>query len=284
MFGYIHVYKPELKVREFETYQASYCGLCRSLKKRHGSIGRLTLSYDMTFLALLLTGLYEPRTTSGRFRCPVHPLHRHRYRSNPYFDYAADMNVLLTYYKCLDDWQDEHRMRGLFLAGLLKRRVRRLTRRYPDKSRMILRLLRKLWEAEHERIYDIDLTAGYMGKIMGELFVYRADIWEEKLRRMGFFFGKFIYLMDAYEDIEEDLQKGRYNPLAKLYARETFEQECRQILKMMMAETSRAFEMLPVLKDAQILRNILYAGVWTRYCQVQSSRKETKKSHDSRPV
>ena len=86
MFGYIHVYQPELKVKEYEVYQASYCGLCRSLKKRHGRVGQLTLSYDMTFLALLLTGLYEPKTMTGRSRCLAHPTRRHRYRNNPYFD------------------------------------------------------------------------------------------------------------------------------------------------------------------------------------------------------
>ena len=97
MFGYIVVHKPELKVREYETYRACYCGLCHSLKKRHGRLGQMTLSFDMTFLALLLTGLYEPQTTSGCGRCLAHPMQRHHYRENPYFDYAADMNVMLTY-------------------------------------------------------------------------------------------------------------------------------------------------------------------------------------------
>ena len=83
--------------------------------------------------------------------------------------------------------------------------------------------------------------------------------------------------MDAYEDIEEDLKQGRYNPLADLYKKDTFEQECQQILKMMMAETSKVFEQLPILEDAEILRNILYAGVWTRYGQIRCRRKETKK-------
>lgn len=284
MFGYIHVYQPELKVKEYEVYQASYCGLCRSLKKRHGRVGQLTLSYDMTFLALLLTGLYEPKTMTGRSRCLAHPTRRHRYRNNPYFDYAADMNVVLTYYKCLDDWQDEHSITKLLFAGLLKGRVKKLKRLYGKKIQKIERFLKQLSRLEKKGICDLDRTAGYMGKIMGELFVYREDIWEEKLRRMGFFFGKFIYLMDAYEDIEEDLKKGRYNPLVKRYQKKDFEQECGQILKMMMAETSRTFEMLPIIKDAPILRNILYAGVWMRYGQVQSSRKENKKSHDNRPV
>ena len=275
MFGYIVVHKPELRIREYETYRASYCGLCRSLKKRHGRLGQMTLSFDMTFLALLLTGLYEPYTKAGKVRCLAHPLQRHPYRENPYFDYAADMNVILTYYKCLDDWQDEHKFQGLFLAAFLKGRMKKLKNQYGGKIKKTARLLKELRVLEKDNVYNIDRTAGIFGEILSELFVFRRDAWEERLRRMGFFFGKFIYLMDAYEDIEEDLKKGRYNPLAELYKKDTFEQECQQMLKMMMAETSRAFETLPVLEDAAILRNILYAGVWTRYGQIRCRRKGT---------
>lgn len=275
MFGYIVVHKPELKVREYETYRASYCGLCRSLKKRHGRPGQMTLSFDMTFLALLLTGLYEPETAGGCGRCLAHPMQRHHYRANPYFDYAADMNVMLTYYKCLDDWKDERRIRGLLFAGLLKGRMKKIRSLYPRKAEEVDRCLSELSVLEQNNVCDIDKTAGFFGEIMAELFVCRADEWEEKLRRMGFFFGKFIYLMDAYEDIEEDLKKGRYNPFRELYRQDCFEQKCQQILKMMMAETSRVFEMLPILEDAEILRNILYAGVWSRYGQIRCKRKGT---------
>ena len=277
MFGYIVVHKPELKVREYETYRASYCGLCHSLKKRYGRIGQLTLSFDMTFLALLLTGLYEPETISGQGRCLAHPMQKHCYRQNPYFDYAADMNILLTYYKCLDDWNDEKKASARLLSFLLKGKMRKLSVAKQEKSRKIKELLDQLSSCEKENIQDIDKTAGFFGAIMAELFVYAEDEWTEKLRRMGFYFGKFIYLMDAYEDIEEDLKQGRYNPFTELYKKETFEQDCQQILKMMMAETSKVFEQLPILEDAEILRNILYAGVWTRYGQIRCRRKETKK-------
>ena len=119
------------------------------------------------------------------------------------------------------------------------------------------------------------LALGMEG-LVAECFADRPPV-VQKLRRMGFYFGKFIYLMDAYEDIEEDLKQGRYNPFTELYKKETFEQDCQQILKMMMAETSKVFEQLPILEDAEILRNILYAGVWTRYGQIRCRRKETKK-------
>lgn len=277
MFGYIVIHKPELKVREYEAYEASYCGLCRSLKGRHCRLGQMTLSFDMAFLALLLTGLYEPKTRTENRRCPAHPVHRRPYRENVFYDYAADMNVVLTYYKCLDDWQDEHAYFRLIYAGFLKSRMKRLKKQYGSKISKIGTLLLRLQKFEEKGIFDIDKTAGIFGEIMAEVFVYRKDEWEERLRRMGFFLGKFIYLMDAYEDMEEDLKKGRYNPLTKLYEEEDFEEKCGIFLKMMVAEVSRSFESLPILEDAGILRNILYAGVWTRYGQVQQRRKERKK-------
>lgn len=277
MFGYIVVHKPELKVREYETYRASYCGLCHSLKKRYGRIGQLTLSFDMTFLALLLTGLYEPETVQSQSRCLAHPMQKHVYRQNPYFDYAADMNLLLTYYKCQDDWKDERKVSARCLEGLLHGKMKRVIGTYQEKADRIQALLEELSACEEQNVQDIDKTAGFFGSIMAELFVYAEDEWADKLRRMGFYFGKFIYLMDAYEDIEEDLKQGRYNPLAELYEKETFEQDCQQILKMMMAETSKVFEQLPILEDVEILRNILYAGVWSRYGQIRCNRKETEK-------
>lgn len=277
MFGYIVVHKPELKVREYEAYEAGYCGLCRSLKKRHGRLGQMTLSFDMTFLALLLSGLYEPKTRIRNRRCPAHPTHRHPYRENVFYDYAADMNVMLTYYKCLDDWQDEHNVARLICAGLLKGRMKKLKKQYGAKIAKTGSMLLKLRKFEQKNICDIDRTAGFFGEIMAELFVYRKDEWEHRLRHMGFFLGKFIYLMDAYEDIEDDLKKGRYNPFAELYKEDNFEETCGMFLKMMIAEVSRSFEALPILEDAEILRNILYAGVWTRYGQVRQRRKETKK-------
>ena len=106
LFGYIIVNKPEMKFKEFDLYHAYYCGVCRSLKKCYGMAGQISLSYDMTFLAMLLSGLYEPEETCSRERCVAHPLSRHMAIENIFTEYAADMNVLLTMYKCEDDWQD----------------------------------------------------------------------------------------------------------------------------------------------------------------------------------
>ena len=276
MFGYIIVHKPELKVREYETYKASYCGLCRSLKKRHGRIGQMTLSYDMTFLALLLTGLYEPETITGCERCIAHPVNRHHFRQNQYFDYAADMNVLLTFYKCLDDWNDDRKYVKLGYARLLEGKNNRLLKLYPDKAKRIVELLDELSALEKQGETDIDRMSGIFGHIMEEILAYRQDEWEKSLRRIGFYLGKFIYLLDAYDDVEEDVKNKDYNPFAEKYTMEGFEGEVRQILMMMMAETCREFEKLPIIKYGDILRNILYSGVWCRFEEVSRKRREER--------
>ena len=115
---------------------------------------------------------------------------------------------------------------------------------------------------------------------MEEIFAYRQDLWEPTLRRMGFFLGKFIYLMDAYDDVEEDIKKGNYNPFSRSYIMEGFDEQVRQMLIMMMAEVCREFEKLPIIKYTDILRNILYSGVWCRFEAVSGKRKkEREKEH-----
>lgn len=278
MFGYIMVNKPEMKFREFDVYQSYYCGLCRSLKERYGKRGQMTLSYDMTFLALLLSSLYEPETVTDYQRCIAHPAKKHLYRQNEFTDYAADMNLLLSYEKCLDDWKDEHKKKKLMMASVLKSCHQKLCECYPEKIEKIAAAMDRIHELETKNSENIDEIAGVFGQIMAEIFAYRQDEWEENLRCMGFFFGKFIYLMDAYEDIEEDLKKGNYNPFRKRFQQSDFEEYAGQILMMMMAECSKAYERLPIVENTQILRNILYSGVWSRYDRVKQRRKEQKEN------
>ena len=109
MFGYVTVNKPEIKFKDFDMYRSFYCGLCRELRERYGIPGQVSLTYDMTFVVLLLSGLYEPPTRKGKSRCAVHPLKAQPVRKNEVTEYCADMNVILSYYKCMDDWQDERK-------------------------------------------------------------------------------------------------------------------------------------------------------------------------------
>ena len=332
MFGYVCVNKQELKGKELDRYQAYYCGLCRSLKEQHGILGQLTLSYDTVFLVILLTGLYEPENREFDSHCILHPFVKRKCINNEYARYAADMNVMLSYFKCLDDWEDEHKVIKYILSVLLKGKNQRIQTQYEHKAQVIYDNLKAIQECEHafdefsnidsevakkrewlknrkkeetqsgyensqnidlsngrleeetKDIYRMDTVAGYFGRIMEEICAYRQDEWEQTLRRAGFFLGKYIYLMDAYEDMEKDSKTGNYNPVLKMYQSqyanakgqiryvEEFEDQIKGILRMMMAECSKAFERLPIIEEAEILRNILYSGVWSRYEMVRSKR------------
>ena len=277
MFGYVTVCEPELKVKDLKKYRAYYCGLCRTLKEDYGFMGQMTLTYDMTFAVILLSSLYETTTKHEEHRCKVHPAKRQHMLQNEITSYAAAMNVLLAYYHMEDDWQDDRKVSSLMTKSLIQGKAKKIIEKYPRQSEIIRKSLKELGECEHENSMDIDRAAGCFGRLMAELFVWKEDIWEKTLRKMGFYLGKFIYLMDAYEDLPEDRKKNRYNPLKELAKRPDYEAQMEQILRMMIAESTVRFEQLPCLVDVDILRNILYDGVWNHYNKIQMKKREDNK-------
>lgn len=274
MFGYVTIYKPELKMKDFYKYKAYYCGLCKTLKDKYGSFGQMTLTYDMTFLIILLSSLYESNTTHEVHRCIVHPVKKHDTLTSEITEYAADMNLVLSYYHLLDDWQDDKSIAGLTGTKLLNKKFQKICNMYPRQCLAIKTSLNQLKEYERKKEQNIDLVSRCFGELMAELFVYKEDIWESTLRKFGFFLGKYIYIIDAYEDLEEDIKKDRYNPLKTISEKESYEWECKNILNIMIAECTSEFEKLPCLLDSDILRNILYEGVWTKYNSLQKKKAE----------
>ena len=284
MFGYVVMNKPEMKIKDFDVYRSFYCGLCRELREKYGIPGQISLNYDMTFVILLLSGLYEPPVRRGTTRCIIHPVIRQEVRKNEITEYAADMNLLLTYYKCMDDWKDEQKLLRLVYAKLLKKSNDKTEAAYWEKTKKIVSYLDQLTQWEKVGETDIDKMSGCFGKIMEEIFAYKQDNWEPILRRMGFFLGKFIYLLDAYDDVEKDVENGNYNPFSRDYIMKEFEEKVHQILVMMLAEACREFEKLPIIKYADILRNILYSGVWCRFQAVSKKRRDEQEKKHVRSV
>ena len=120
---------------------------------------------------------------------------------------------------------------------------------------------------------SLDKVSGLFGEVLAELFAYKMMEWDASIRRMAFFLGKFVYLMDAYEDLEKDKKSGNYNPFVFVEQNEEYEEKCRSILSMMMAECSKEFEKLPIIHNIELLRNILYSGVWCRYEQLRMKKR-----------
>lgn len=261
MFGYVTANKPELKMREFGRYKAFYCGLCRRLGKTNGAVSRLTLSYDMTFLILLLSSLYEPEEQQERHRCLIHPGKKQWMIYNPITDYASDMNVLLSCYHFLDDWEDERSIVGLCGAKVFAGRAKKIAGQYPRQAEAIRKQLGRLAELEQKGITEPDAISRPFGELLAELFVYREDAFQDILRSFGFYLGKYIYLLDAFMDLEKDIKKGSFNPFRERADREDFEENVRQMLDGTIRQAVAEFEKLPLEQDLPVLRNILYEGV-----------------------
>ena len=266
MYGYIQVCKPEMKFREFDEYRAHYCGLCHSLKNNFGFTGQFFLSYDFAFLAILLDSLYEPDDSRSTVRCLAHPIKKRQIVCSEISSYCADMCLLLSAYKLKDDWNDERNCFKKAVSFIMSEKSGRLREKYCRKSEIIEEQLEKLSILENELCSDPEKPASCFGNIMAEILAYENDIWEEKLREIGFHLGKFIYISDAFDDISKDRKKHCYNPFLSQNEHDPdFINSTEELLRLMIAPAAAAFEYLPIIKNAEILRNILYAGVWNAF-------------------
>lgn len=187
MFGYITVNRAELKVKESAAYDAYYCGLCHALHGLHGRAGQLTLTYDMTFLVILLNGVYEHEMHEKTGRCLVHPMKNHTERWNDFSSYCADMNILLAYHNLLDDWQDDRKLSRYAAAQLLSKTYRGIREKYPRQHQAVVDYMKALSVCEKSCSDNVEEAACLTGKMLAEIFVCREDAWASDLRQMGFF-------------------------------------------------------------------------------------------------
>ena len=269
MFGYVVANLRELDADAQKRYSAVYCGICRNIRSSAGQIARLSLSYDMTFLALLLMSLYEPEESGGPNACILHPIRKRAWTDNQIIRYCADMNVALAYYNCMDDWQDDRSRSARWMAGRLETPLGRIQQKYPRQCQAIEDCIHQLNRLEQDDCNQPDLPANCFGALMAELFVLEEDLWAPILRDMGMYLGRFSYLADAAGDYPKDLKKQRYNPYitSGICDRATWDTH----LVLAMSRCTHAFEKLPLVQDKAILDNILYSGVWTN---LKTKRKE----------
>ena len=192
------------------------------------------------------------------------------------------MNVMLTYYKLLDEWEDEHSIKAKTMSKTLEAAYHKAAGRFPRQEKAIRNYIRDQKICEVRKKDSPDKAASYTGTMLAELFDMKHDIWKDDLRRMGFFMGKFIYIMDAFDDVYRDRKNNCYNPLEDMSHSSDFNGRCRSMLMVYAAGFARPFENLPILDNADILRNIIYSGVWSRYnaiCEKRSHKAETEKRH-----
>ncbi len=264
MFGLVSANLTELSKEEKARYNAVYCGICRGIREQCNSAARLGLSYDMAFLALLLMSLYEPEEQSGNRACGLHPLRPRRWVDSECIHYCACMNVALGYYNAMDDYTDEGNLTAKLMAGVFGKELDAIKEKYPRQCKAMKVCIEQLRQLEADGCPNPDLPAGCFGALLGELFVYKEDLWADTLRQMGDALGRYIYLADAAMDYRRDTKKKQYNPFI---AMGTGADPARweEYLVLAMARCTEHYEKLPLVQDKRILDNILYSGVWVTY-------------------
>ena len=292
MFGYVRVHHPELKVKEYEFYRGTYCGLCRSMGKCTGQCSRMTLSYDFAFLALVRLALTKDPIEFSTGRCMAHPIKKRNYmKHNDTLAYCAGAAAILNYHKLMDDLADEKgfkRLRARLARPMIARARRKALRQgLEELDRSVERRLKALSETEAEQAPSVDTPAVLFGEILSDIMSFGLPDAEKRIAAgAGMAVGKWIYIADALDDAEDDAKKSRYNPFLLLFGRVPTPAEQEGIgnaLKNQLYDAEAAIDLVDFEQATvqNIIQNILYLGMPLRIKDISQKcqSKKNKKGH-----
>lgn len=280
MLGYVRPCKPDMRIREYDTYKAIYCGLCKELGKSFGAASRLTLSYDFAFLALLHLSVNDALASFDKMICVAHPFKKMpQALPNEALSYSASCAVLTIYHKVRDNIADSRLFRKLPPLALLpfaKGAYRKSARTYPAIAALIEEQIERQTALEAAGCASLDESADPTSRMMEAIAAGITENGQHKriLARFGYLLGRWIYLLDALDDVEKDSKQGAYNPLLLRFQVESpahlTEEKLTEIrtfavdeLHLTMGELAGAYALLPIVKYRPILDNIVYAGLNT---------------------
>ncbi|MFT5873350.1 MAG: hypothetical protein ACI8WT_002294 [Clostridium sp.] len=281
MFGYVTPCKMEMKIKDYEKFKAYYCGLCNSIKNSYGNLPRLTLNYDMTFLAVLLDSLSEDKCNFTKFKCTIHPLKKRiMIDNNAALDYAAFCNITLAYYKLMDDACDNKTIKSKVFVVLLKNYLSKSEVAYMDVMTYTKKKLLLLNTLESDpKDIGIDELSHVFADLTGFIvsFYYKDASFKEDLYWLGYNLGKWIYIIDAYDDLEKDIKSDTFNAIDSLFNRskldfESFSIKIKPRIDFILATCAmqclKYLNNLPLIKNEDILRNILELGLMEKMDKV----------------
>lgn len=274
MFGYIAPDKGEMKIKEYELFRAYYCGVCKSMGKSFGPICRLGLNYDSVFLGLFLSSINKEEVSLEYEACIANPLKKKWVvKKSSSVNFSSDINIILTYYKLQDDWKDEKNLFARLGQLAIHPAYKEVIKNNIDAELHIKQSLEKLYVLEKQKCSSMDATADpFADLIRGVVKLgYKSSNKkeEEAVDWMSYNLGKWIYIIDAFDDIEKDVQRNNYNPLLIQYEyknedigifRNKIKEEVSFNLIHTLAQAASAFELLD-MNNRSIIENILYLGM-----------------------
>lgn len=280
MFGYIRAEKGELKVKEYDTYKAIYCSLCKKLGKNYGVISRMTLSYDFTFLGLLNMSLQNNCPQFERKRCAFNPLKKCNYcKDTDALEMPSAAAMIMLYYKILDNIEDEKGFKKIafcLLKPIFKRANKKAASSFPQIEKIVAEYILEQKAVEKKADATLDEACDPTAKALSKIFEFCSDDDMQKrvLNRLGYCIGRYIYLLDAAVDILDDIKNNNFNPLKIGNQNITKEEAVKRVepqLYFCINESIKAFELLDIKKYKTILGNIIYLGL------EETFKKELKK-------
>lgn len=285
MFGYVTVCRKAMSQENYDLFRAYYCGVCKATGKCASQIARMGLSYDITFLALILSAVIPDEDTKKESTCIAHPFKKRMYVcESSVTDYAACMGVILTYLKFRDDMEDDKSVKSAALSAMFYSGVRKARRGYKRQYDEMILQLRKLSELERKNSSDIDECADCFAKILETLFT-PDFIANAELRRIlawfGYNIGRWIYIIDAYNDIDKDRKKNNFNPfLANEYEDfEKYKNDLKERLEMSLTFTlenaASAFELMKIYKNRSVAEHIIYCGLPSKQASILGEENES---------
>ncbi len=221
MFGYVKPFKPHMRICEFETYRAVYCGLCKTLGRIYGIAARMTLSYDFAFLGLMALGLNDSDAEICRCRCIAHPFKKSPCMvSEEGLEYTASAASILIHHKITDDKNDRKflgKLGPMVMLRVTKKAYDKAAEAYPELAAYVSEQMKLQAKLEKENCKSIDRASEPFSNILGEIAEGLSSDADEKriLRRFGYLLGRYIYIADAFDDVEKDFKAGGFNPLSR---------------------------------------------------------------------
>ena len=286
MFGYVRIYKDELKCKDFELFRSYYCGLCRALGEKCSQSSRLGLSYDLTFLAIVLSALTEDEEEFIKKPCIVHPFSKRRsVKLTKSLEYSAHMSVILGYLKLCDDFSDDKSIKAFFGKIIYFTAFLKSKKLYREEYNALKEQMMRLTSLEKINSSSIDEVADCFGKMLEILFTPEfIDKDKRVLAWLGYNIGRWIYIIDAYNDMKKDFKSGSYNPFLTdvkteeelLKKEEILREQLSSTLTFTLENAASSYELLTVYKNDDIIRNILYLGLKIQQEQILNNGKEKK--------
>lgn len=265
MLGYVRAYRPEMKFKDYDLYRGVYCSLCKAIGKRYGLIARLTLSYDFTFLAILRMAVRENKICMRKSHCSFNPMKKCYDCSESSVDiaYTADVSMMTFYYKIKDNINDSRFFKKL-LCKMLMPYANHIFKKAKRNNPVIAEKLGELMDEQaraEKRGAGVDEAADASAKMLAEMVSTDIESSDDKaLRWLGYYLGRWVYLIDAVDDCEDDIKTGSFNPLKKRYNLPNFKEYCERMLSLTVGEAINNMNKLEFYRFYDIIDNVLNYG------------------------